>query len=111
MGTPLLSPCGLDCGECEWHTGDRKPSCAGCKDVKGNPFWGACGTFACAESHGVEHCGVCGEFPCVRFIEQYDPNDPEGQRSAVYRAGLLAYRARHGEDAVLELMKKTEKKH
>ena len=75
------------------------------------PFWGVCKTYACAKGHAVEHCGVCGEFPCQHLVEHYDPNHPDGQRDAVYRTGLLAFRARHGDNAVLELMKKTEKKH
>ena len=109
--TGLLTPCGLDCGECEWHVGERQPSCPGCEAVEGRPFWGRCGTFTCAEEHGVMHCGVCGEFPCGQFVSQFDPNDPEGQRGAVYRVGLLAYRARHGDGKTLELMKKTQKRH
>ena len=44
-------------------------------------------------------------------MNQYDPNDPEGQRSAVYRVGIEAYRAKHGDEKAAKLIKKTSKKH
>ncbi len=51
------------------------------------------------------------EFPCDKFVEMFDPNDPEGRRSAVYRAGIEAYRARHGDEKAVELIRKTAKAH
>jgi len=39
----------------------------------------------------------------------YDPDNPEGQRNAVVRAGILAYRTRHGDDKALELFRKIRK--
>jgi hypothetical protein len=57
----------------------------------------------------AKHCGACGEFPCERFISTFDPNDPDGQRSAVYRAGVEAYRTRHGDEKAVEIIHKTEK--
>jgi hypothetical protein len=39
----------------------------------------------------------------------FDPNDPEGRRSAVYRAGIEAYRTRHGDEKAVELIRKTVK--
>lgn len=108
---PMMSPCGLDCGACEWHTGVRHPSCAGCTSIEGKPFWGTCPTYACAERCHARHCGACADFPCERFVEQFDPNDPEGQRSAVYRAGVEAYRARHGDEKAAALIRKTSKGH
>ncbi len=59
----------------------------------------------------ARHCGVCEDFPCDKFVSQYDPNDPEGQRSAVYRAGIESYRAKHGDEKAAELIHKTSKKH
>jgi hypothetical protein len=41
----------------------------------------------------------------------FDPNDPEGRRSAVYRTGIEAYRARHGDEKAVELIRKTAKSH
>ena len=111
MAKTTMSPCGLDCGSCEWHTGGRQPSCAGCTEIKGKPFWGTCPTYACAQEHKTGHCGACGEFPCEKFVEMFDPNDPEGRRSAVYRAGIEAYRARHGDEKAVELIRKTSKAH
>lgn len=111
MAKTMMSPCGLDCCGCEWHTGGRQPKCAGCTANKGKPFWGACPTYACVQEHEAKHCGVCAEFPCERFVNAFDPNDPEGRRSAVYRAGVEAYRARHGDEKAAELIKATSKSH
>ena len=108
MAKTLMSTCGLDCGSCEWHTGERQPSCAGCTEIKGKPFWGTCPTYSCAHERNSEHCGACIGFPCDKFVEMFDPNDPEGRRSAVYRAGIEAYRARHGDEKAVELIRKTK---
>ena len=102
----LLAGCGEFCGSCPYHTGEKQPLCPGCVSHGGHPFWGECGLHACMEDHGVDHCGACGEFPCDKFIDQFDPNSPEGQRSSIFRAGVLAYRARHGEGKTLELLGK-----
>jgi hypothetical protein len=59
----------------------------------------------------ARHCGVCEDFPCDDFVNQFDPNNPEGQRNAVYRAGIEAYRARHGDEKAAELIRKTSRKH
>ena len=111
MAKTLMSPCGLDCGACEFHTGVKQPKCAGCTEIKGKPFWGTCPTYACVQEHQAKHCGECDEFPCEKFISAFDPNDPEGMRSAVYRAGVEAYRIRHGDEKAVELIKKTTKAH
>lgn len=111
MAKTMMSPCGLDCGPCEWHTGARQPRCAGCIEIEGKPFWGACPTYACAQQHEASHCGACDEFPCEKFVSAFDPNDPEGKRGAVYRAGIEAYRARHGDEKAVGLLRETAKKH
>jgi hypothetical protein len=111
LAKAMMSSCGLDCGGCEFHTGVKQPGCAGCTEIKGKPFWGACPTYACVQEHNAKHCGACGEFPCAKFISAFDPNDPEGQRSAVYRAGVEAYRTRHGDEKAAELIRKTTKPH
>ncbi len=108
MAKTMMSSCGLDCGACKFHSGEKQPSCVGCTAIKGKPFWGACPTYKCAEEHKVKHCGSCGEFPCEKFIAAFDPNDPEGQRSAVYRAGVEAYRTRHGDEKAVDLIAKTK---
>jgi hypothetical protein len=66
--------------------------------------------------HSVDHCGVCEEFPCEefpceQFMNHFDPNNPEGQRNAVTRAGVLAYRAKHRDEKTSALLKKIEKPH
>ena len=69
----------------------KQPSCKGCKEIKGKPFWGTCLNYVCTQEHNAKHCGACGEFPCDKFVKMFDPNDPEDRRSAVYRAGIEAY--------------------
>jgi len=102
----LLCGCGEFCGSCAYHTGEKQPLCPGCASHKGRPFWGVCKIYDCIAEHGVEHCGKCEEFPCDSFIDHYEESTPEGQRNAVFRAGLLAYRARHGDVKTLELLRK-----
>ena len=100
------SPCGIVCSDCEWYKGEREPHCSGCTAVEGKPFWGSCLTYACAKEHGVEHCGLCEEFPCKEFMERFDPS--EGPANSLMRAGLLAYRVKHGDAAAVEVLRKAE---
>jgi len=102
----LLNGCGEFCGTCAYYTGEKQPPCPGCASHKGRPFWGVCKVYDCIADHGVEHCGKCEEFPCDSFIGHYEESAPEGQRNAVFQAGLLAYRARHGDRKMLELLRK-----
>jgi hypothetical protein len=103
---PQFSPCGALCDYCVYFREEKQPTCPGCRAVEGKPFWGSCETYACAEEHGVEHCGLCGDFPCDGFVSRYDPS--EGQESALQRAGLLAYSARHGDEKAVELARKID---
>ena len=88
-----------------------QPNCAGCTEIKGEPFWGTCPTYSCAQEHNAKHCGAYDEFLCDKFVEMFDPNDPEGRRSAVYRAGIEAYRVHKGDEKAVELINKTQKTH
>lgn len=97
--------CGEFCGTCSYHTGNKQPYCPGCNVVKGKPFWGECKIFECINKHGIEHCGLCEEFPCDEFINHYEEALPEGQKNAIFRAGLLAYRSKHGDVKTVELLK------
>ncbi|MBD3205893.1 hypothetical protein GF319_06070 [Candidatus Bathyarchaeota archaeon] len=36
----------------------------------------------------------------------YNPNNPNGQRNAITRIGLLAFRSKNGDKATIELIKK-----
>jgi hypothetical protein len=103
------SPCGIVCDDCPWFSGEKMPRCPGCHKVDGKPFWGGCETYSCVQDRGVGHCGECGEFPCSGFMERFDPR--EGPVNAVVRAGLLAYRRRHGDDEAVELTRRTMKDH
>jgi hypothetical protein len=95
MSKLSYSPCGIVCEDCEWFKGEAEPLCAGCQAISGKPFWGQCPTYTCTVEKGVEHCGLCKSFPCEDFISRYDPR--EGPKNAVMRAGLLSYRAKHGD--------------
>jgi len=107
----LLTVCGADCGSCPNYLEEKQPRCAGCGALKGKPFWatGVCPLYECAGKRGVNHCGVCEEFPCELFVNHYDPNNPEGQRNTMTRAGLLSYRAKHGDDEAAKLLIKLGK--
>lgn len=107
----LLTVCGGDCKRCPNYLGEKQPRCAGCDTLKGKPFWanGVCPIYACVNKQGVDQCGVCKDFPCEQFMNHYDPNNPEGQRNAVVRAGVLAYRTKHGDEKASDLLNKLEK--
>ena len=102
----LLAPCGTYCRLCSYFSKERTPHCTGCQANKGHPFWGECKLYACAKDHEVKHCGLCKGFPCDLFVGQFDPE--HGQKSAIVRAGLLAYRKRAGTEKYIEMVKKLE---
>ena len=106
-----LTACGLDCGSCPWHQGKMPQICPGCEEVDGRPFCGSCATYDCVKTKKIEHCGLCDEFPCEDFMSRFDPNNPEGKRDSVYRAGILAYRTQKGDDKTSLLLKSTGKSH
>ncbi|MFW9920726.1 MAG: DUF3795 domain-containing protein [Candidatus Thorarchaeota archaeon] len=101
-----LHPCGAYCEDCPSYKGKNEPQCSGCTETKGNPWWGECKLCKCAQERGVEYCGVCSEFPCETSITHFDPDNAVGQRNAVVRIGVQAYRAKHGDDKALELVEK-----
>ncbi len=101
----LAAPCGEYCGICPHY----EKECEGCSLHKGHPSWGECKLYTCVSKRGIEHCGLCADFPCDFQIGYFDPDNPEGQRNAVVRTGLLAYRKKHGSRKWLDLVKKTPK--
>lgn len=103
--TYIFSPCGILCDDCAWFKGEEDPRCKGCLEIEGRAFWGddVCETYACVEKRGVEHCGECNEFPCTDFMGRYDPE--EGPENAVKRAGILAYRKKHGDEETVKLLR------
>ncbi len=106
LNKKLLAPCGTNCSLCSYYRKERNPHCPGCGMVRGRPFWGECKLYTCSIDHEVEHCGLCKDFPCDLFVNQYDPE--HGQKSAIVRVGLLAYRKRAGTEKYIELVKKLE---
>ena len=101
----LSAPCGEYCELCPQHIGGGQ-HCVGCNFHRGHPAWGDCRLYACVSKHSIEHCGLCADFPCDFFIGHFDPNNPEGQRNAIVRTGLLAYRRKHGDKKWLDLAKR-----
>jgi hypothetical protein len=104
VGDLIFSGCGIVCSDCEFYTGEKEPKCLGCAVQKGKPFWGECPLYSCIGEHGVVHCGLCEEFPCNKFMDAFDPS--QGPVSSAIRAGILAYRARHGDEKAVELVRK-----
>lgn len=106
--TRLLAPCGMYCGFCAHYNKVKTPHCSGCFSKKGHQFWGECKLYACAARHEVEHCGLCDDSPCDFFIGYYPgaPDNLQGQRDALLRAGLLSYRKRTEPGKYLEMVKK-----
>jgi hypothetical protein len=103
-----LNPCGASCDRCPSYLGTDElgRTCPGCLEANGNPWWGVCNVFRCSKNKDLQHCGLCDQFPCDRLIAHYDPDNPQGQRNAVLRVGILAYRARHGDEKVTGLVMK-----
>ncbi|MFX0108043.1 MAG: DUF3795 domain-containing protein [Candidatus Hodarchaeota archaeon] len=105
----VLNPCGATCIGCPSFLGqDEERPCTGCLSTKGNPWWGECKLYKCTVEKSVSHCGVCSDFPCERLVAHFDPDNPSGQRNAIVRTGLLAYRTKHGEDKAIKLRKKLD---
>ena len=103
-----VRPCGEYCGFCLYYKKEKKPSCSGCGNHKGHPFWGECKLYACVTEHEVEHCGLCTDFPCDLFVGHFEgaPDNIEGQRDAILRLGLLAYRKKVGTEEYFEMVRK-----
>jgi hypothetical protein len=101
-----LNPCGHTCTSCPSYQGKSENACPGCLEADGNPWWGSCKVYECSTKRGANHCGLCDSFPCEDFVIHYDPENPLGQRNAIIRTGVLAYRARHDDAKAIELVKK-----
>jgi hypothetical protein len=105
MNEKFVAPCGTYCGTCKFLNQKEKPSCSGCGNQNGEPFWGKCRLYACTKGR-VEHCGMCLDFPCDLFVNQFDPE--HGQKSAFTRAGLLIYRRRVGPQKFIEMCERLQ---
>lgn len=105
----LLAGCGTYCGFCLSHTGEEGPPCNGCIATRGHPWWSRgkpCSVYSCADEKGLSHHGECASFPCPKLLDHHNPENPHGQRNTLVRVGLLATRAAHGPEKVLELHRK-----
>ncbi len=106
MKISRLHACGAYCDDCPSYKGKEAPACEGCIETRGNPWWGECKLFKCASDKGVSFCGACDDFPCEISVTHFDPDNPVGQRNAIVRIGIQAYRAKHGDEKALELAEK-----
>lgn len=68
------SVCGIDCDSCKFKS---KQNCKGCRQVKGNVFWGSCDLYQCNAEKSQEHCGECKQFPCDKLKEWASSENPE----------------------------------
>ncbi len=108
MDKRFVAPCGEYCGFCLHYRKEKNPSCSGCGNHKGHPFWGECKLHTCVMEHKIEHCGLCTDFPCAFFVGHFEgaPDSIEGQRDAILRVGLLTYREKAGTEKYLEMIRK-----
>ncbi len=98
-----MSPCGVDCGACEYYPND----CGGCFAIKGKVFWtefvGAdiCPIYDCAvNDKELKHCGGCNELPCRRYFDNADPAYTEEEHIAdTNRRVILLKKIHEGENA------------
>ncbi|MDE5671598.1 MAG: DUF3795 domain-containing protein [Eubacterium sp.] len=68
------SVCGIDCDICKYK---EEMNCKGCKEIKGNVFWGDCELYQCNCEKKQEHCGKCSQFPCNKLKEWASTDNPE----------------------------------
>ena len=102
----MLNTCGHSCSFCPSYQGEVVLTCQGCRETHGTPWWGVCKVFECSIKHDIMHCGLWRKFPCELLTVHYNPENPIGQHNAVIRIGILAYRARHGDEKAVVLAKK-----
>lgn len=70
-----ISSCGINCDECKFKA---EQNCTSCHVHKGQPFWGMCELYSCADGKGIPHCGKCSEFPCQKLTDAHKRENPDG---------------------------------
>ncbi len=92
MTNDLLSPCGVDCAEC-----DKYPSeCGGCRAERGVVWWleysgeNVCPQYACCViEKGYESCAACPDLPCAHFSNA-DPTKSDAENAEILLRQLKA---------------------
>jgi hypothetical protein len=56
--------CGINCDGCKSKLASE---CKGCKETKGNVFWGECQLYFCCKSKSIDNCGKSDSFPCAKL--------------------------------------------
>ena len=86
------SPCGAACVEC----GMFPKTCAGCRKIKGKPYWlryaggDVCGVYDCCV--GVkkrQNCGGCEFLPCGKFTKDPTISDEQNDENLKKMLGRL----------------------
>lgn len=98
----LISPCGIDCFNCELYEKNfsedmlkdfpvelkidiDKVSCKGCREEKGcNLVYSKCEVCDCVLEKGHEFCFECDEFPCERYMPAADGADKYPHNMKIY---------------------------
>lgn len=90
----LISPCGIDCGCCEYAE-----QCNGsCHAIEGKPFYvkdfgmEVCALYDCAvNKKGYKTCAECDNLPCEIYTMWKDPSmtDEEHEESIRQRVEIL----------------------
>ncbi len=107
----LVSPCGVNCGDCPAYLAKSDPlmlkkmlslgfsgetlPCPGCRSVKGKclVIGGDCETYKCFEKRRINYCYECDAFPCDKFNPAVDKASLEVQNLKVFN---LCFIQKHG---------------
>jgi len=76
------SKCGTNCAVCKFR---ERFDCKGCRQMQGQPFWGYCDIYACAENHAFDHCGQCEELPCDMLRKAIENGHQSGRLENLLR--------------------------
>ncbi|MDA3852340.1 MAG: DUF3795 domain-containing protein [Spirochaetaceae bacterium] len=96
-----ISPCGLDCVNCEMHVDNNRTDvweimakalgktveemkCKGCREQNGCTVHDACATLECVQKKGLNFCSDCDEFPCTMLQPARDMADRLPHNFKVY---------------------------
>lgn len=122
----MVSPCGVNCGDCPAHLAGENAAmkermlslgfkeetlpCPGCRNLKGKcpVIGGECDTYTCFDKKGITFCYECDGFPCDRFIPAVDKVDRAVQNLKVFN---LCFIQRQGLEKWLDKASEIKKKY
>lgn len=72
MDAKLIAPCGMNCGICSWHLGERK--CPGCRTGSRSGIKNCARVYKCTafKRNKYGFCFECAKFPCqsIRSLDK-----------------------------------------